>query len=44
MSGKTELIKLDILCFIFAKDFNISLGEFFTDTIFDNVYQEDNKD
>ena len=37
MSGKTELITLDTLL-------NISLGEFFTDSIFDNTYQENDKD
>ena len=39
MSGKTELIKLDTLLHI-CEGFNISLGEFFTDSIFDNTYQE----
>ena len=43
MSGKTELIKLDTLLHI-CEGFNISLGEFFTDSIFDNTYQENNKD
>lgn len=43
MSGKTELIKLDTLLHI-CEGFNISLGEFFTDSIFDNTYQESNKD
>lgn len=43
MSGKTELIKLDTLLHI-CEGFNISLGEFFTDSIFDNIYQESNKD
>lgn len=43
MSGKTELIKLDTLLHI-CEGFNISLGEFFTDSIFDNTYQESNRD
>ena len=43
MSGKTELIKLDTLLHI-CEGFNISLGEFFTDSIFENTYQESNKD
>lgn len=43
MNGKTELIKLDTLLHI-CEGFNISLGEFFTDSIFDNTYQENNKD
>lgn len=43
MSSKTELIKLDTLLHI-CEGFNISLGEFFTDSIFDNTYQESNKD
>ena len=38
MSGKTELIKLDTLLHI-CEGFNITLGEFFTDSIFDNTYQ-----
>ena len=43
MSGKTELIKLDTLLHI-CEGFNITLGEFFTDSIFDNTYQENGKD
>lgn len=43
MSGKTELIKLDTLLHI-CEGFNITLGEFFTDGIFNDVYQETNKD
>lgn len=43
MSGKTELIKLDTLLHI-CEGFNITLGEFFTDDIFNDVYQETNKD
>lgn len=43
MSGKTELIKLDTLLHI-CEGFNITLGEFFTNSIFDDTYQENNKD
>ena len=43
MSGKTELIKLDTLLHI-CEGFNITLGEFFTDSIFENTYQEKDKD
>lgn len=43
MSGRTELIKLDTLLHI-CEGFNITLGEFFTDDIFKNTYQETNKD
>ena len=43
LSGKTELIKLDTLLHI-CEGFSISLGEFFTDDLFKNVYQESNKD
>lgn len=43
MSGKTELIKLDTLLHI-CEGLKITLGEFFTDSSFDNVYQENNKD
>ena len=43
MSGKTELIKLDTLLHI-CDGFNITLGEFFTDELFTNTYQETNKD
>lgn len=43
MSGKTELIKLDTLLHI-CEGFGITLGEYFTDSIFDNTYQESNKD
>lgn len=43
MSGKTELIKLDTLLHI-CEGFNITLGEFFIDDIFNDVYQETNKD
>lgn len=43
MSGKTELIKLDTLLHI-CEGFNITLGEFFSNSIFDETYQENNKD
>ncbi len=43
MSGKTELIKLDTLLHI-CDGFGITLGEFFTDSIFDNAEQDSNKD
>lgn len=43
MGEKTELIKLDTLLHI-CEGFNITLGEFFTDEIFNDVYQETNKD
>ena len=43
MSGKTELIKLDTLLHI-CEGFNITLGEFFTNDIFLNTYQESSKD
>ena len=43
MKGKTELLKLDTLLHI-CEGFNITLGEFFTDSIFDETYQENNKD
>ena len=39
MSRKTELIKLDTLLHI-CEGFNITLGEFFTDSIFDNAEQD----
>ena len=43
MSGKTELLKIDTLLHI-CEGFNITLGEFFTNPIFDNTYQENDKD
>ena len=43
MSGKTELIKLDTLLHI-CEGFDITLGKFFTNEIFDDVEQENNKD
>ncbi|MBS6252628.1 MAG: helix-turn-helix domain-containing protein [Clostridia bacterium] len=39
MSGKTELIKLDTLLHI-CEGFEITLGEFFTDSIFDIAEQD----
>lgn len=39
MSGKTELIKLDTLLHI-CEGFEITLGEFFTDVIFDTAEQD----
>ena len=39
MSGKTELIKLDTLLHI-CEGFGITLGEFFTDSIFDIAEQD----
>jgi len=39
MSGKTELIKLDTLLHI-CEGFEITLGEFFKDPIFDTVEQD----
>lgn len=43
MTGKTELIKLDTLLHI-CEGFGITLGNFFTDSIFDNAEQDNNKD
>ena len=43
MSKRTELIKLDTLLHI-CEGFNITLGDFFSDELFKNVYQESNKD
>ena len=39
MSGKTELIKLDTLLHI-CEGFNITLGIFFADPMFDNAEQD----
>lgn len=39
MSRKTELIKLDTLLHI-CEGFSITLGEFFSDSIFDDVEQD----
>lgn len=43
MTGKTELIKLDTLLHI-CDGFGITLGEFFSDPIFDEVEQEKDED
>ena len=43
MSGKTELIKLDTLLHI-CEGFEITLGEFFTDPMFDIAEQDEQKD
>ena len=43
MSGKTELLKLDTLLHI-CEGFNITLGEFFRDSTFDTVEQDNNRD
>lgn len=43
MTGKTELIKLDTLLHI-CEGFNITLGEFFGDSMFDTVEQDNDKD
>lgn len=43
MSGKTELIKLDTLLHI-CEGFNITLGTFFSNEIFDSAEQDNNKD
>ena len=43
MNGVTELLKLDTLLHI-CEGFNITLGEFFTDPMFDTVEQNKNED
>ena len=43
MSSKTELIKLDTLLHL-CEGFGITLGEFFSEPIFDTVEQESSKD
>ena len=43
MSGKTELIKLDTLLHI-CEGFEITLGEFFGDPMFDTAEQDNEKD
>ena len=43
MSGKTELIKLDTLLHI-CEGFGITLGEFFTEPMFDTAEQDEQKD
>ena len=39
MSGKTELIKLDTLLHV-CEGFEITLGEFFSDSMFDTAEQD----
>lgn len=43
MSGKCELLKLDTLLHI-CEGFNVTLGEFFSEPMFDTVEQENDKD
>lgn len=43
MSGKTELLKIDTLLHI-CEGFEITLGEFFSEPMFDTVEQEKNED
>ena len=43
MSKKTELIKLDTLLHI-CEGFEITLGEFFSESIFDTAEQDNDKD
>ena len=43
MSGKTELLKIDTLLHI-CEGFGITLGEFFVESMFDTVEQENQKD
>ena len=43
MSGKTELLKLDTLLHM-CEGFGITLGEFFTNPIFDAAEQENDKE
>ena len=43
MSGKTELIKLDTLLHM-CEGFGITLGEFFTNSMFDTAEQENDKE
>ena len=43
MSGKTELLKLDTLLHM-CEGFGITLGEFFTNSMFDTAEQENDKD
>ena len=43
MSKKTELLKIDTLLHI-CEGFGITLGEFFLDSMFDTVEQENQKD
>ena len=43
MTGKTELIKIDTLLHI-CEGFQITLGEFFSNVIFDTAEQENNNE
>ena len=43
MSGQTELIKLDTLLHM-CEGFGITLGEFFTNPMFDTAEQENDKE
>ena len=43
MSGKTELLKLDTLLHM-CEGFGITLGEFFTNPMFDTAEQENDKE
>lgn len=43
MSGKTELLKIDTILHI-CEGFKITLGEFFSDPMFDTAEQENDKD
>ncbi len=43
MSGKTELIKIDTLLHI-CEGFEITLGEFFAEAMFDTAEQDNQKD
>lgn len=43
MSGKTELVKLDTLLHM-CEGFGITLGEFFTNPMFDTAEQENDKE
>lgn len=43
MSGKCELLKLDTFLHI-CEGFNVTLGEFFSEPMFDTAEQENDKD
>lgn len=43
MTGKTELLKIDTLLHI-CEGFNITLGDFFSEPIFNTAEQDNNKD
>ncbi len=43
LSGKTELIKIDTMLHI-CEGFGITLGEFFSNSMFDTAEQDNNKD